>query len=381
MSIPPEQAENRQDEVQKRKRRIHYIPLLIFLVVTIIFLAFIGFFFPGNFIVSGIRNIPWSFLTQLILTAGAVITVIGYFIQSFKVINKLEVWFRLLINFFRGSSNKFPSPPIEALPSLEEDHIRITDVLESHSRIPDSHRVRDTLSIIRIRIMQDPLTAWNFIMITSAITELYTKCWLIKKGRFVDLFEYTQTHNIRFDKEANLIVTKLAYNSPGLIEFPDPEHIGNALEKVVDTATQVGLRYKKSKLDIKEKELEMKLKELQAQSELEDKKQKRELEAQKAELEKQRMQLELEKMQLEVQKQRIELAEQQLALEKKLTEYRLERISMVIDDLHPGVDVKMKQLIARSMLDNMLMLDNAEGLEILLISEKQEDAKKTEEAT
>ena len=68
------------------------------------------------------------------------------------------------------------------------------------------------ISVI-IRIVQEPLTAQNFTTIISALTDLHTKCWLIEQGQFINLIDYTQTHDIRFVKEANLVIGKLAHYS------------------------------------------------------------------------------------------------------------------------------------------------------------------------
>src|SRR5947209_248672 len=53
----------------------------------------------------------------------------------------------------------------------------------------------DGETVLRIRILAEPLTAQNLMTIISALTELSTKYWLIAKKRFADLIEYTQTHN------------------------------------------------------------------------------------------------------------------------------------------------------------------------------------------
>src|SRR5205085_10988270 len=84
----------------------------------------------------------------------------------------------------------------------------------------------DTLSTIRrgsaaiyIRLIEEPLTAQNVASILSAFTQLYTGCWLIVKGRFRDLIEYTQTHSQLFVDQAHLVINKITYNSPALFEF------------------------------------------------------------------------------------------------------------------------------------------------------------------
>src|SRR5438067_2906284 len=72
----------------------------------------------------------------------------------------------------------------------------------------------DNFPNLYIRVTEDPLTSRNLSTIISALTELHTKCWLIAKGRFADLIEYTQTHNVRFAEEANLVITRIKHNSP-----------------------------------------------------------------------------------------------------------------------------------------------------------------------
>ena len=61
---------------------------------------------------------------------------------------------------------------------------------------------------MRICITQTPLTPQNLVTIISPIVELYTKCWLIVRGRFADLIEFTQTRSSHYIEEANLVIPK-----------------------------------------------------------------------------------------------------------------------------------------------------------------------------
>jgi uncharacterized protein YjbI with pentapeptide repeats len=72
---------------------------------------------------------------------------------------------------------------------------------------------------IRIRIVEEPLTAYNLSLIISNLTELTTKLWLVSKGRFADLIEYVQTRNNEFGEEAHTIVSSITYNSPINIDW------------------------------------------------------------------------------------------------------------------------------------------------------------------
>lgn len=223
------------------------------------------------------------------------------------------------------------------------------------------------MSIITIRINEEPLTAQNLTTIITAITELHTKCWLIGKGRFTDLIEYTQTRNPLFEEEATLTITKLAYNSPGLIEFnPDPEKVAKALETGIDAITQTSTRLKAAKQDIAVKEMNMALKEQETQSALIDKEQVREIEAQKADLERQLTQVEIERKKLALEKERLELQEQLLELEKKRVDYALETANKMIDILSPDADKGTRAILARTLLSSLLQLGNGKGIQLEL---------------
>src|SRR5258708_6351141 len=77
----------------------------------------------------------------------------------------------------------------------------------------------DSSLTLHIRIIEEPLTTQNFMSIISALSELYTKCWLIQQSRLSDLIDYIQTHNSRFSEESPLIISKLTYNSPADLQL------------------------------------------------------------------------------------------------------------------------------------------------------------------
>jgi len=152
--------------------------------------------------------------------------------------------------------------------------------------------------------MEEPLTAQIFTTLMTTLTELHTKCWLIKQDRLADLIEYTQTGNIHFAEEANLIIVKLAHNSPAEIKLNvGAKEVAEALKEGIDAIAQAPIRRAEGKLKNQALASETKLKEQETQSVLADKEQNRQIEAQKAELEKQKTLLEIEKQQLEIEKQ------------------------------------------------------------------------------
>ena len=207
----------------------------------------------------------------------------------------------------------------------------------------------------QIRITEEPLTAQNFTTIISTLTELHTKAWLIQQGRFSDLINYAQTHDIRFTKEANLTIGKLAHNSPTLVELIlNPTTLAaaagavvtltGALKIAIDNVGQTSLRFKEKELDI-----EMRKQEAQRAQQTA---------AQQAEQERQKAQLEIEKQRLEIEKQRLEV-------EKNRVEVALETASKMIDALRPGIDMEKKGMLVQALLPTLLQLSTTEGLELV----------------
>jgi Pentapeptide repeats (8 copies) len=112
-------------------------------------------------------------------------------------------------------------------PSEEETlTTEITPTLHKSRKL----KVAESTSTLYIRITQQPLTARNLAITTSTLTQLHTQFWLIAIGRFADLIEYAQTHNPRFDEEANFTIAQMAHQSPAEIKFNvSLEGVANAL--------------------------------------------------------------------------------------------------------------------------------------------------------
>src|SRR5581483_288378 len=215
---------------------------------------------------------------------------------------------------------------------------------------------------LRIRITEMPLTPQNLSTIVTSLTELYTKCWLIVRGRFADLIEYTQSHDRRFVEEANMVISKMTQNSPLNIDLKldaSPQGLIHALGEGIDAITQAPYRVASMALDNQTKELENKLKELETQSVLADQSQARAIAAQKAELDKEAALLELEK-------QRLELMARRMEIEKMRIDYVLEIAGNMMNFLHPQGDAETKTLLLQTLMPNLLQLGDAKGLELVL---------------
>jgi hypothetical protein len=206
---------------------------------------------------------------------------------------------------------------------------------------------------IRIRITEDPLTAHNLTTIISALTELSTKYWLIAKGRFADLIEYTQTRNVRFAEEAHTVIARIRYNSPfnmdWRVEMSAPS-VAEAIVTTIDGIAQIRLRLEKAQLETQAKAQEI------------------EQASQKADQEQQMALIEQQKQELEVERQRLELLEKRLEVQKKGIEYALEIASKVVDILHADADLATRAMEIQVLLPNLIQLQSGVGLELALLA-------------
>jgi hypothetical protein len=210
---------------------------------------------------------------------------------------------------------------------------------------------RGFAATIRIRINEEPLTAHNLNTILSALTDLSTKYWLIAKGRFADLIEYTQTHNGRFAEEAQIVITRISYNSPFNMDWKidlSAPSVAEALVTTIDGITQKRERLEKAQLENRAKSLEMKGAE------------------QKIEQDNQIAALEQEKQRLELEQRRLEILEKQLEVQKKGIEYALEIAERVVDTLHPSADPATRAMEIQTYLPRIIQLQNGKGLELAL---------------
>ena len=91
-------------------------------------------------------------------------------------------------------------------------------------------KIVENPTVIHIRIIEEPLIPHNIASILTAISELYTKYWLVANIRYADLIEYMQTHDPRFAKEAGATIAWATYNSPF--------NFGIQLDKLVPSAAE-----------------------------------------------------------------------------------------------------------------------------------------------
>ena len=211
---------------------------------------------------------------------------------------------------------------------------------------------------IPFRITEEPLTSYNLALALTALTELYTKYWLIAKGRYADLIEYTQTHDARFAKEAGATIAYARYNSP----FNFGIQVDKLVPSVADATMTVvnGLTQRKAnleKLELENQAAAQKIKE----------------DEQNAEQGQQMSAIELEKQRLAIEEDRLALVEHRLDIQKKGFEDALELASKTVDILRPNADPDARAMMIQSVLPSILQLQNVTGLELALPPPKKEE--------
>ncbi len=135
--------------------------------------------------------------------------------------------------------------------------------LEKPTSIETLDQTNDNSSSVQLSIIEEPLTARNLVTTISALIELHTKCWLIVQRRFDDFMKYVDTKHPRFEEEANLLFTKLTYDSPLSINLDiSLKSLAEALKTAIDAMPQTQPRIKAIKLEDQGKEADTALKQL-----------------------------------------------------------------------------------------------------------------------
>lgn len=212
---------------------------------------------------------------------------------------------------------------------------------------------------VALQINEVPLTAKTVNTTLSALTALHTKLWLTHEGRFADLIDFTQTRDARFIAEANLIITRVSYNSPFSMNI-DPGKLGDAVRESIDAVVRIDLRRKELKANIASTEADIRIKEEAARAAIADQDQVRRIAAEEANIRVQR-----EKVAL--QRDRAELLKYQMEMLPLLMTTAMEMVAIVRPDVtEPG----QKEMLARTYLPDLLQLAGVEGVEQIPFSAK-----------
>jgi hypothetical protein len=253
-----------------------------------------------------------------------------------------------------------------------------------------------------VRLMEEPLRASSLALSVIALTDLYTRCWLIQKERYADLVEYARTQRFDLVTEANLVLRRITHNSPALLDFlvssasiAGTATLALALKTAIDAVVQAPLRFRATQLQNQREELEQRLREQEAAQALHLAEQKALSERHEAQ---QAADLALQKAQLEIERQQmiLDLLKQQVALEQELLQIErdrrkediqreqalLEKTQTIVTQLQPRLDGSLQNIVTRSLAPALSQLSNHPDVHVVspapLSVEQQEDQGKEE---
>ena len=201
---------------------------------------------------------------------------------------------------------------------------------------------------VRLRIVEEPLTAHNVAIVFTALTDLYTKLVLLKREMVGDLVYFNQTHDPSYYVDTPLIISSMTQNSPVSIVLNVGPAIGKALESIIDAVTLTPARLKAAKL----------ANELIVQR----------AHAQRAEARARGVNLEaashlaLEQARVEYEREALKLERERLELHEQRLRVTLQTARMITDMMAPKTAADAREMIAQSLLPEIMQLRAARGL-------------------
>ena len=227
-------------------------------------------------------------------------------------------------------------------------------------------------AVVRIEIDEDSLTVEQMGVLFSTLSSLATKYWLISQGRFADLIEFTKSHDERFVREAQAVITRISYNSPLNFDIKlSATDAAQGMVTTIDGIVQGKQRLKQMELATQTKESELHQAELRFAEELKQLQQQEAFEQGKRQLELERQQLELERLRLEVAQQRLGFLEARLEMQSKSLDHAFEIAQRVISQLHPQADEATKRMLVQTYVGDILQLTEVSFTSVTVVEVDQ----------
>jgi len=233
------------------------------------------------------------------------------------------------------------------------------EILTKTRQAPQGPTTSGDAGQVALRINEEPLTAKTVHATLGALTGLHTKLWLTHAGRFADLIDFTQTRDARLVAEANLIITRVSYNSPFSMNI-DPGKLGDAMRESIDAVVRIDLRRKELKANIASAEADIRIKEEAARAAIADQDQARRIAAEEATIR-------LQREKVALQRDRAELLKYQMEMLPLLMNTAMEMVAIARPDVSES---GQKEMLARTYLPDLLQLAGVEGVEQISFSAK-----------
>jgi len=206
---------------------------------------------------------------------------------------------------------------------------------------------------LQVQFAAEPLTAQHLARLTTALTDLHTRCWLIHTGRLEDLARYAMTRDPDLIREANLVVASIRLRSPLDVKLDiSPQGLAEAMKTGIESVALLGARRQQAELENRGRELELEIRASEAEQAAAQHEQELELQRREREVAQQEKAVEIERKRLELERTRLELVRQQLELRVQAIKAANEMLPL----LYPGVSDDARPMLIQTLVPSLLQL-------------------------
>lgn len=214
-------------------------------------------------------------------------------------------------------------------------------------------------SVLRLRLGEHQLAAPRLAQMLTACTDLYTKIWLLSRGRLADMVAFAQHRTPQLAYEANLIVHEIRPSAPPEIRLGVAPEIGQSLRETI-AAIAVGRRndVHSAAMPIGTDEYNRVVDETVATEILHP-----EPDGSGHELGRERAALELERQRVVIERQRLRAQREAYRLRVMRLDLATESAARTVDLFQPNVSPTERSLLIQLLVPTMLQLGESVPVE------------------
>jgi len=198
---------------------------------------------------------------------------------------------------------------------------------------------------ISLRFEENVLTLSRLATIISSLDHLTTKLWLIEQGRLDDALRYAETLDSIFPRQANIVVTRISYNSPLDISVKadvSAPSLAQGVTSLIDGIVQIKQRHKQ--LALENAKTEQEIEEMERKSLRDDR----------------ISGLEAKRIEMEILEKRALLQEKVQDMARKRRKDEMDLIEQQVNLLCPDPNDPRRFQIARSLLQDLARLGESD---------------------
>lgn len=226
-------------------------------------------------------------------------------------------------------------------------------------------------ALLTLRIEEEPITLFNLAITVTAVTRLHTKLWLIEQYRSSDVVQYATTHDTRLTQAAKLTAASITQNSPLTIVLIVSAALGNALASLIDAVAHTPQRLQMEKLRVDNALLEHEAQAMRLEQEAQHFKEMSSLAAREKALAIRERELALQQQEEYLKLQQVSVQQSLLNLEIEVRKRALDQALLEVERLNPSASPEAKQMLAQSLMEELLQLGTSTGLIVDSVKPRQ----------